>query len=186
MPNLGQTLQAARQAKKVTASQAAAATRIKIQHIEALERNDFSKMAAPMYAKGFLRMYAEYLGLDPAPLIQEYNDLHAPKERVPLIPEDAAAKPKKGEAHLPRWWEKVEWSRVPTFLDKWKRPLLAGAGALAVLFLLALGVGKCVQRAADRPPVEAGLAEKPRPVLPLVREPAEPYIEDTAVSAQKP
>ncbi len=71
MPNLGQTLQEARQRKKVTASQAAAATRMKVQCIEALEHGDFSRMAAPMYARGFIRMYAEYLGLEPAPLIQE-------------------------------------------------------------------------------------------------------------------
>ena len=30
-----------------------------------MERDDFSRMAAPIYAKGFIRLYAEYLGLDP-------------------------------------------------------------------------------------------------------------------------
>ena len=73
MATLGQILKEAREKKNVTASQAAAATRMKIQTVEALERDDFSRMAAPMYAKGFIKLYAEYLGLDAAPLIREYD-----------------------------------------------------------------------------------------------------------------
>ena len=91
MATLGQILKEAREKKGVTASQAAAATRMKIQTIEALERDDFSRIAAPMYAKGFIKLYAEYLGLDATPLIREYMDLHAPKVRPPLTPENGRA-----------------------------------------------------------------------------------------------
>ncbi|TFH16317.1 MAG: hypothetical protein E4H02_05885 [Lentisphaerales bacterium] len=69
---LGRTLREARQKKKVSESQAAAATRIKIQTIQDLENEEFSRIAAPIYGKGFIRMYAEYLGLDPDPLIDDY------------------------------------------------------------------------------------------------------------------
>ncbi len=87
---------------------------------------------------------------------------------------------------MPRWWEKVEWSRVPTFLDQWKRPLLAGAGALILLFFVALGLSKCIQRAAERPPrPEPEAARMPRPALPVVREPPEPYLEDTATPVRQ-
>lgn len=72
MAILGEQLRAARRKKGVTASQAAAATRIKIQTIEGLENDDFSSIAATVYCKGFIKMYAEYLGLDPAPLIEDY------------------------------------------------------------------------------------------------------------------
>ena len=91
MATLGQILKEAREKKSATASQAAAATRMKIQTIEALERDDFSRIAAPMYARGFIKLYAEYLGLDPAPLIREYSDLHAPKARPPLAPENGSS-----------------------------------------------------------------------------------------------
>ena len=73
MDTIGQQLKAARELKGVTASQAAAATHLKVQHVEALERDDYSRLAVPTYAKGFLRIYAEYLGLDPAPLLREYT-----------------------------------------------------------------------------------------------------------------
>jgi cytoskeletal protein RodZ len=72
MDSIGQQLKAARERKGVTASQAAAATHMKVQHIEALEHDDYSRMTVPTYAKGFLKLYAEYLGLEPAPLLREY------------------------------------------------------------------------------------------------------------------
>lgn len=88
MDTLGQQLKAARMRKKLTASEAAKGTRIKIQHIEAIENDDFRDIAAPAYAKGFIRIYAEFLGLDPAPLVKDYVDRHVPKERTPLLPDD--------------------------------------------------------------------------------------------------
>jgi len=69
---IGKTLQDARLRKKMTTSQVAAATRIKIQLIEGIERDDFSKVSAPIYGKGFIKLYAECVGLDPKPLIDEY------------------------------------------------------------------------------------------------------------------
>ena len=69
---LGEELRHARMRKKLTASQVAADTRMKVQTVEALEREDFSRIAAPIYAKGFIKLFAEYVGLDPQPLIEDY------------------------------------------------------------------------------------------------------------------
>ena len=57
----GAIFREAREQKGVNESQAALATRIKVQHIEAMENDDFDKIAAPAYAKGFIKLYAEYL-----------------------------------------------------------------------------------------------------------------------------
>ncbi len=76
METMGQRFRAAREKKKMNLSKAAALTRIKIQHLEMMENDDFSKMPAPTYAKGFIRIYSQFLGLDPAPLVQEYVDRH--------------------------------------------------------------------------------------------------------------
>lgn len=78
MESIGQQLQDAREAQGLTISQAAAATRIKFQHIESMERDDYSSIAAAAYARGFLKIYAEYLGLAPDALIREYNLHYAP------------------------------------------------------------------------------------------------------------
>ena len=62
---LGEQLrEAAHAARSLTASEVAAATRMKVQIVEAIEQEDFSKIAAPIYGKGFIKLYAEHVGLD--------------------------------------------------------------------------------------------------------------------------
>jgi len=85
---LGEELRDARLQRKLTASQVAAATRMKVQIVEALEAEDFSKIAAPIYGKGFIRLYADYVGLDPQPLLDEYLI----KIGAPIARSEAAAR----------------------------------------------------------------------------------------------
>jgi transcriptional regulator with XRE-family HTH domain len=79
MKPLGEIFSQARAAKGLPLAQAAEITKIKIQTLAAIEANDFSRMPAPLYARGFIKLYAECLGLDPAPLIEEYNRMMAAK-----------------------------------------------------------------------------------------------------------
>jgi len=69
---LGEQLREARRRMNLTPSEVASATRVKVQIIEAIEAEDFSKIAAPIYGKGFIKLFAEYVGLEAQPLIQEY------------------------------------------------------------------------------------------------------------------
>ena len=84
---LGKTLQDARLRKKMTTSQVGAATRMKIQTVEAIEHEDFSRITAPVYGKGFIRLYAECVGVDPKPLIDEYMENYAPRKKPSLVSE---------------------------------------------------------------------------------------------------
>ncbi len=70
---IGETLRKAREAKGVSASEAAQATRIKVQHLQEMERGDFTRIPAHTYARGFIRIYAQYLDIDPSPLVGLYN-----------------------------------------------------------------------------------------------------------------
>ncbi len=72
---LGQKLRRAREAMRLTPSEVAMRTRMKVQTVEELEKEDFSRIAAPIYGKGFIKLYAECVGLDPRPLIEEYVGL---------------------------------------------------------------------------------------------------------------
>jgi cytoskeleton protein RodZ len=67
---IGQALAAKRGERGLSIDQVAASTRIKREHIRALEAEDFSHFSAPVYAKGYLRTYATYLGLDPDDLVR--------------------------------------------------------------------------------------------------------------------
>ena len=185
MATLGQILKEAREKKGVTASQAAAATRMKIQVVEALERDDFSRMAAPMYAKGFLKLYSEYLGLDPAPLIREYMDLHAPKERPSLVPEEGAP---QGGGAAERKKIEIDWSKVKALLDKWKKPIAIAVGVIVLLVLVVNGITRCSRRITEpRPePVVTPPPVEKKEALPVIREPPEPYIETSSTAPQSP
>ena len=73
---LGDTLREARMRMGMSTSEVAAATRMKVQMVDAIEQEDFSDVAAPIYGKGFIKLFAEHVGLDAAPLVQEYVDVH--------------------------------------------------------------------------------------------------------------
>ncbi len=76
MGTIGEQFKDARQTKGVSETEAGSATKILTKIIIAMEADDFSVMAAPTYAKGFIRLYAEYLGLDSGPLVAEYTEKH--------------------------------------------------------------------------------------------------------------
>jgi transcriptional regulator with XRE-family HTH domain len=67
---VGTTLAARRGERGLTIEQVASATRIRADHLTALESDEPGRFPAAVYAKGYLRTYARYLGLDPEPLIQ--------------------------------------------------------------------------------------------------------------------
>jgi transcriptional regulator with XRE-family HTH domain len=75
--SLGQELKDARTRMGLTASEVASATRMKVQIVEAIEEGDHSVFAAPIYGKGFIRLFAEYVGLDPRPLVDEFTESFA-------------------------------------------------------------------------------------------------------------
>ena len=72
MIEFGKTLRSAREAKGYTVSQIAEMTHLKSQIVEGLENEDFSMIAAPIYGRGFVKLYCEAVGLEPKPLVDEF------------------------------------------------------------------------------------------------------------------
>jgi cytoskeleton protein RodZ len=70
---LGGLLVEARRARGVTLEQAAAATRVRLRILTALEGDLFAELPAPVYVRGYLRTYASYLEIDPNLLLQAYE-----------------------------------------------------------------------------------------------------------------
>ncbi len=66
MGELGSLLTRAREARGLTLEDAERDTRISRRYLQALEAEQFEVIPAPVYARGFLRSYSQYLGLDPA------------------------------------------------------------------------------------------------------------------------
>jgi hypothetical protein len=63
-PNVGELLQTARERKGIDLARAERETKIRARHLIALESGDVADLPALVYAKGFLRNYSTYLGLD--------------------------------------------------------------------------------------------------------------------------
>ncbi len=64
MTDIGSQLRTAREAQDLTLEQVFKATRIKQPFLEAIEANQFQALPGPVQARGFVRSYANYLGLD--------------------------------------------------------------------------------------------------------------------------
>ena len=92
MMEFGKTLRTAREAKGYTALQLAELTRLAPSIIEELENEDFSHIAAPIYGRGFVKLYCEAVGLAAKPLIDQFMDIlngdHEPRIRErPVVAE---------------------------------------------------------------------------------------------------
>ena len=73
MFEIGNSLREARMRRQIDFPQAEAAIKIRGKYLRALEDEQFEVLPAETYVKGFLRTYAEYLGLDGQLYVDEYN-----------------------------------------------------------------------------------------------------------------
>src|SRR5689334_9704940 len=64
MSTVAEKLRQAREAQKITVHQVAEITKIRTDHIRALEEGNFNVFSAPVYIRGFVRTYATLLKLD--------------------------------------------------------------------------------------------------------------------------
>jgi cytoskeletal protein RodZ len=69
MSTVAEQLRAAREARRLTVQQVADATKIRTDHISALEMGNFSVFSAPIYIRGSVKNYATVLKLDLPPLM---------------------------------------------------------------------------------------------------------------------
>ena len=79
--SLGQILKGKRESRKLSIEEAASAVRVSKKYIHALEDENFLLIPSQVYAKGFLKAYSEFLGLDTAQLLSELKDFYKSRER---------------------------------------------------------------------------------------------------------
>ena len=73
MFEIGSSLREARARRSIDLVQAEQATKIRARYLRALEDERFEQLPAQTYVKGFLRTYADYLGLDGQLYVDEFN-----------------------------------------------------------------------------------------------------------------
>jgi len=173
MGSLGSYLRELRTAKGMSLEEVSRATRVGRTHLEALEAEELSALPAPVFVKGFIRAYCEFLQANPAEALGRYQALigERPSGTAPSAPEPLTA----------------GLGRGPVFVSVILLVVLAAA-----LFLLNSGLRSEGPRAprpqagspAALPP--ATPASEPAPVQPPPAAPAAPAAPSAKVEPTGP
>ncbi len=72
---LGQTLREARESRGISLAEAQQATKIRQAFLQALEQENYGVLPPPVYIRGFLKTYSNYLGLNSQEVVQAFDEL---------------------------------------------------------------------------------------------------------------
>jgi len=78
MASVGEILKEVREGRGISIDKAAADTKLSVFYLEAIEANNWRVLPSPPYIRGYLRIYASYLGLTPDNIITQYEEQTAP------------------------------------------------------------------------------------------------------------
>ncbi len=110
MPKVAEQLRAAREARNLTVHQVAEITKIRTDHIRALEESNFDLFSATVYIRGFVRTYATLLKLDVPKIMVELDDELRGTENF-SAPPPLSNQPRTALDFLMLQFSKVNWRR---------------------------------------------------------------------------
>lgn len=100
--SIGEQLRAARESKGWTLAEAAKRTKVKVEQLEKLEKNQFDLLPSLAYARGFIRIYARELGLDGWALLRQFHgEIDSGYDTIDLQPQDLETIPKRHQPAPP-------------------------------------------------------------------------------------
>jgi cytoskeleton protein RodZ len=109
VPTVAEQLRQAREAMRLDIHQVAEATKLKTDHVRALDEGDYTVFTAPVYLRGSLRTYAKLLKLDPAQLVEQLDAELGASGRLDDPPMSPAT-PKTAVDSLALLLSRVNWS----------------------------------------------------------------------------
>jgi hypothetical protein len=122
---IGSSLREARERQGLDLATVERATKIRGKYIRALEDEQFELLPAQTYVKGFLRTYAEILGLDGQIYVDEYNSRYVAGD------DETNFRPRRSSARPQQRARRLESSVV-----------LIALGAIAILTVVVIGAWK--------------------------------------------
>lgn len=72
MSSFGEELKRERELRQITLREISEATKISLRYLDALERNDFTHLPGGVFNKGFVRAYAQFIGVDQDAMVNAY------------------------------------------------------------------------------------------------------------------
>jgi hypothetical protein len=102
---IGNSLREARVRQQLELNEVELATKIRARYLRALEEENFEVLPAQTYVKGFLRTYADYLGLDGQLYVDEFNSRYGEGEeyREPVVARRSSYASKQHRRVERRW-----------------------------------------------------------------------------------
>ena len=131
---LGQELRTAREARDLTLDQAEHQTRIRAKHLDSLERGNYAALPSAVQARGFLRNYARFLGLDADEMVARYDDAQGGRKRRSRARKAASAS--SSAAYSASYAPPAQARRGGSVLG---RLLIGGVALIALVALLIAG-----------------------------------------------
>jgi cytoskeletal protein RodZ len=135
---IGESLREARIKRNLSPGDVQKAIRIRDRYLQALEEERWELLPGDAYVKGFLRSYADFLGLDANLYIDEYNSRFSHAEEPQFAPQP------------------LRKARPASRRAGWLRPLLAiGVIVAIVVGVAAWQLGRSPQKSGTPPPATA-------------------------------
>lgn len=163
MHGIGAQLRAAREAREISLELAEEETKIRKKYLLALEDDTPEVIPGDVYARGFLRTYANWLGLDGAALLEQYKERQAGapadspvQSQAPSVVQSPApvSVPKRPVESAPAVQQPRRTERHKPGLKG--LPILVACGIVAVAFAGYLLVRSLGHQSAELPPGETG------------------------------
>ncbi|MBR4749018.1 MAG: helix-turn-helix domain-containing protein [Abditibacteriota bacterium] len=174
MTDIGQILREKREARGLSAEEAEAETRLAADSIRAVEDNRFDEFKNKVYARAFVRDYANFLAVDPKPLLDRLDEIYAP-------PQEAAEEREEGARE--EYPEPLPEKSAPG-LDR----VVISFAVFLLLALICYGVSRYTRQSPTAPAPEPGspavTAVQPEPAVPAQPEPVKKYAEGVSVSVK--
>ena len=165
MDDFGGKLRQARERRGISLRQVASSTKIAPAALDALERNDISRLPGGIFSRAFVRSYALEVGLDPDQTVQEFLDRF--DQEAPPTAESVAASMPEAEREFEQRQRRAARALTLTAVAI---PVLIAALYFALRGRTAAQAGPGpaqVATAADPPPAAAAASAVPRDDRPL-------------------
>jgi len=140
--SFGDWLRRQREMREISLRDIAERTKISLRYLEAMEADRFDLLPAPIFAKGFLREYARYVGLSPDEVVNHYLSVQQPQEGDDKEDTKVRSRPKPVDPGQ------------PPVRKSWGSGLVLAIAGLILLALVALAAWFADNKRRDDPPAE--------------------------------
>jgi cytoskeleton protein RodZ len=166
--DIGATLREARQRRGLSLDDVQQSLHFRVRYLTALEEEHWDVLPGEAYTKGFLRTYAEFLGLDGSLYIDEFNERVAAQQEQAIVPESLAPRRARGSL-LARAIFGVFVLAFAVFAAAAMRPSSAPGTHVDVAAAAAATPRPAVQRGMPVAPVVLPASVRAKPVTALIR-----------------